>query len=269
MNRITLRITVFCFIILFLVLGVMVEFFSVNKGCIKESSNVICTLQIFPLDIDEANNIYPLGHDIDHAKKKGVVFETIKESKYQKIQAAYLATMNFYLNSIASIDDFQKKLDDYSSNFPQVDVSVYSKIGSCGRCNISIRNNAYIERLSDEQLEVFFSSVNDQNQLTITKDIISIVEETWKNIIFVKLDTSNDDVYEIIYDYKAINRMRAFNDSLVFEISYGIEYDENGNIPNDDYENDKYEYVSELAEEMERELSEKYNCNVAVFIKNK
>ena len=59
------------------------------------------------------------------------------------------------------------------------------------------------------------------------------------------------------------------SNALTFELCYETEYDNNGNIQNENYEAQKYEYSFNLKTRMEKEISEKLDCPVTVFIKNR
>lgn len=235
----------------------------------KEKSEVITIIQLNPLSKEEAVNLYPVKYDLNEAKMKKIISESIFEERYLRIQAAYLAAFNYYLNKVVSIEQYQDDIDNSNYNFlPLVD-SVYSKIGSFGRNNINLRNNVFIERLSQKELDTISSLINEENQLSLTSELISIVEQTWRDVIFVRLESNDDSVYEINYDMDGINTIVAYNDALTFEISYGIEYDDFGNIPDDSYKKNKYDFINSVKDRMESDISEKLECNVTVFIKNK
>lgn len=234
----------------------------------KEKSEVITLIQLNPLSKEEAANLYPVGYDINEAKAKKLISESIFEDDYLRIQAAYLAAFNYYLNTVVSIERYQEDIDNSNYNYPSLDDSIYSKVGSFGRNNINLRNNIFVERLSKEELDTIALLINEENQLSLTKELLSIIENTWEEVIFVRLEANDDSVYEINYDMEGINTTVAYNNALTFEVSYGIEYDDSGNIPNDSYEKNKFDFVMSVKDRMESDISTKLECNVTVFVKN-
>ena len=56
------------------------------------------------------------------------------------------------------------------------------------------------------------------------------------------------------------------NDAVVLQINFSTEYDANGNIPDDDYETEKYNTIKDLATRMETEIASELGHNVDVLI---
>lgn len=219
-----------------------------------------------PLDKEQFDAMYPGGYDLDSAKKKGIVKTVINEEKYRICQAAYLQLLNAWLNSEIELDNYQKELDNSQYNYPSQSPDIFCENGLCGRKNIALRNNVFIERLSSEDLELLDSLIND-NQVTINGEGINLIERTWRDVIEVFLGGEKSNAHMINYDMDAVNGTEAMSDSLTFEILFDSEFDENGNLVDEDYEAKKFAFVEKLSKKMEIEIATELDCNVKVFVK--
>lgn len=246
----------FIIVLLLLVLALFTSCTNNNK---KESEKTMNSfIQLTPLSVEEENEIYPKSFDDSQYNNTDLL-----------LQSAYLSIFNEYLEREAQLSKYQEKLDNSEFNFPYTDKTIYSKVGIFDRTNISLRNTPFVNRLSIAEKNLILSSINSDNEIEITDKLLSLVKKTWKDVITVKLEDKNEEAYEIVYDMDAIKTRSAMSDALTFEICYETEYDDNGNIPNDDYEVQKQNYVFELKKQMEAEIGEKLDCHVTVFIKER
>ena len=236
-----------------------------NEKGVNSNMERIC--DIYTVEPAVAEKLYPAGYNFELAKKKGLAENSICEEKYLLLQACYRAAFNCFLNERVSIDRYQERLDSHEYVFPKCKHTAYAAFAAFGRNNIFLRNTLFVERLTEKEIHRFLDAVRDDS-LVITDDLLSIVEETWKSVIFVKLDESYDDTpYEIVYDEFGVNKMMAYNDALVLEIAYDPEYDSEGEFVNRENEPKKYEFILSLAEQMESEISESLGCHVAVIVR--
>lgn len=240
---------------------------SCNNKYERNKLDMKATSKIFFVQPEIAKKLYPNGYNLKIAKEKEISNNSIYESKYLLLQSGYRAIFNEFLCKNTKIDEYQKKLDTSEFNFPQSLKSEYSKIGAFGRKNIYLRNSLYVERLSDKDIELIFQAIDD-DVIEISEELLLLVDRTWKEIITVYLDShADEEPYEIIYDEGGINKTVAFNDSLVFELNYDVDFDPAGNIIDKENEKFKYQYATNLANQMEEEIANKLNCHVAVIIK--
>lgn len=231
-----------------------------------DKEDMICEVRLIPLTSEEASTLYPTGYDEEMAKEKGIIEKEINEDGYLRLQAAYLAILNEYLSNAVNLNSYQSTLDKSELNYPVMQSDIYAQTGSFGRANIYLRNNVFVERLDKADIDQIFEAINN-GKLMITDDLVDIVECTWREIVTVKFEDSYTDAYKINYEMESSNGKEAMTDALTFEIMYDIEYNEDGNIPDDSYEKAKYDEVLSLAEKMEKEISEKLESNVTVFVK--
>lgn len=246
----------FTIILLLLVLALFTSCTINNK---KESEKTMNNfIQLTPLSVEEGYEIYPKSFDDSQYSNTDLL-----------LQSAYLSVLNEYLEQEVALSKYQEDLDSSDFSFPYTNKTIYSKTGLFGRGNISLRNTPFVNRLKDSQKRLLLSSINNDNEIEITDELLSLIKDTWREVITVKLESDNAGDYDIVYDLDAIKTRNSMSNALTFELCYETEYDNNGNIQNENYEQQKYEYSLNLKIRMEKEISEKLDCPVTVFIKNR
>lgn len=242
-------------VLLLLVLALLASCNLNNKQKSEKTTNNI--IQLMPLSVEEGYEIYPKSFD-----------DTQYSNTDLLLQSAYLSILNEYLEQEVALSKYQEDMDNSDLTFPYSNKTIYSKNGLFGRGNISLRNTPFVNRLKDSQKKLILSSIDNNNKIEVTDELLSLVKDTWKDVISIKLESDDIGDYEIVYDSDAVKTKNAMTNALTFELCYETEYDNNGNIQNESYENQKYEYCLNLKTRMEKEISEKLNCPVTVFIKN-
>ncbi|MBQ6583458.1 MAG: hypothetical protein IJH77_06525 [Mogibacterium sp.] len=243
----------------------------VLSGCGKDNNTEekevdnMDTLQFAVMSAEDAAELYPAGYDIETARSKGLIRKSIGEEKYQQMEAAYLAVLNRYLEETAGIGAYEAKLRESGYTFPPLEDNLYYRCRSYGRENLCLRNAAYIERLSPEQLELLEKAVQG-DEVALSPELQEMIAQTWKEILPVHLDLKDTSVYPINYEMDAINDFEAYNDALVFLLGFSKEYDEAGDLVDAGAERGKITAAKALCEQMEKELSEKLDCHVRVFL---
>lgn len=233
-------------------------------GCkAKEDNEEMKSIKYYPLTSSEAEQMVPNAYDLDMAKKKGLAENEIYDKNYLEVQAAYMSLLNQYLCGKVALDSYQESLDKSEYKFMENEETVYSKAGAFGRKNIFIRNNVYVERLSEEDLAMLQEGMNN-GEVNVTDELLAMIERTMENIISVRYEDS-DKVFEAIYDIGVFQTNMAPSNALVFTISYDFEYDQNGNIIDNEKEDKKAELVEELHKKMSDEMSKKLGIPVSVF----
>ncbi len=186
------------------------------------------------------------------------------------VQSAYMAIFDRFLQKEVDLNKYQDKLNNSEYNYPveSFDLSFdeepyYIKLNASERRNVFIANAAYTYRLSNSQRKLILSHIDDDMNLSITKELMSLVEATWKDVLFVPLE-KHDSVHEIIID--PYGNWKAYNDAIRIDIRFDFDYDEFDNV-NDDYERYKSQFAEDVARSMQNELSKKLNHNVSVAIR--
>lgn len=224
---------------------------------------IITTIAMPEYDVDVLENLTPQDYNLDEAKTKNIVKNSIFEDDYVRLQAAYITLFNYYLCEKADIDKYQKEMDDYQYNFPCRKPTVSMKIGAFGRNNICIRNAFFIERLSIEQLEELKSSI-DGDSVKVTESNLKMVEDTYIDVISVRYgNQAADEVVYCMFYYE--DMMSVPNNAIVLEINTSVEYDEQGNA-DDNRDKVKAEFLNDLSARMADEMSQA--LGVKVFVAN-
>ena len=209
--------------------------------------------------------VYPAGYDTAEAKAKKLIEENAGEERYQRLEAAYLAVLNHCLEETVGIARYEKQLTDSGYTFYPPENNLYYRTRAFGRENLYLRNHAYIERLSADDLELLEAAV-ENDSVRLSEELKAMVQNTWRELIPVYLEPANHAVYEINYEMDALNGFQAYNDALTFVLGYCKEYDAAGNTLDPDAEVGKIALVKSAAGQMETELSEALGCHVKVFI---
>lgn len=250
-----------------LCIGITSTLASCNDKSERNELNMENVSKVYIVQPEVAEKLYPAGYNVEMAKEKGLSNTSIYEERFLLLQSGYRAVFNAFLCDHANLNEYQNSLDINELNFPKSFQTEYSEIGAFGRDNIYIRNSLYVERLSKEDIELIFDAI-DGETIKIDDELLSMVERTWRKIVVVQLDQDEQtEPYEIIYDEDGINKISAYNDSLVLELAYNTEFDSAGNILNKENEKAKYEYATDLANKIETEISSKLDCHVSVIIK--
>lgn len=239
---------------------------SACKGVMQERSDVSLDAVVLDImDAEIAEALYPASFNCTSAKEKGLISKTIGEENYQRLEAAYLAALNCYLEQSVDIKQYDEELQNSAFHFFPIEDNVYFRFRSYGRQNLYLRNNAYIERLSSEHLAILKQAITG-DAVHISTELLTMISDTWKEVIQVYLDPADHSVYEINYEMDSNNGFKAYNDSLTFILGYCLEYDAKGNIISDEQEDQKYAAAKALCDKIEHDLQQALDCHVKVFI---
>ena len=190
------------------------------------------------------------------AKEKGL---QLFDDEYFQLQSTYLNAMNKYLNQVAGLDEFQKKLDNSGFNFIGIkedEKDIYFRMGSFGRKNIYIRNNIHIEVLSEKDLQIL---KNEEFEV-----VFEMVKRTMKEVIKIYYECPDDEI-DAIYDIGVFQVDTAPNDAVVLQLKYEFEYDSEGCM-NRKKEQKKIDYLNVFKKELEKKMSEKLGMPVILFL---
>ncbi len=228
----------------------------------KDNMNI---LQFFVMNSQEVSKIYPNGYDTNVAKEKGLISNGPGEEKYQRMQAAYLAVFNRYLEDTIDLSKYEAELQNSGYNFYPIKDNLYYSYRSYGRNNIYLRNTAYIEHLDSDQLALLERSISG-NEVLLTPELTEMVADTWKDIFVAYLDPDNKSIYKINYEMESVNGFSSYNNSLTFELGYCKEYDAKGNLIDSNVEKEKITLAYSVIEQIEEEISKELDCPVKVFL---
>ena len=183
-------------------------------------------------------------------------------SLYLKIQSLYLKVLEKYLESKIDL----KKYDDIINNseldfgeIPEKYKRPFHKISYLNLNHIYIRNFLFIEKLSNEALNIFINKIS-ANDFSIDDNLLMIVVNTYKEII--KNNYAMDKYQEkvtTVYDSFVPENVLDSN-QLVITIQTGIP---NNNLTGDEFVENRHKQ-SKLLEEISNSLVEDIKNNLGI-----
>lgn len=193
-----------------------------------------------------------------------------EESKDADAESVYMEYLGNYLKEqldLLSYDDQVAALGCIPVDAEEQ--SEHQKEKNMGLKFIYLRNEAHLERLSDEDMALLREAANGSsiNRQLITEMVI----RTFEQVLSPREITSEEDrKVQTIYDDYLLDynspRMVDMN-SVVLHIATQSDYDEQGNIVDDEKEAEKEEALVRLALQMEDEMEDLLgNSPVRVFI---
>jgi len=209
--------------------------------------------------------IGPCSFDRELARSRGLIGEgNILTSEYLKAQAIYRAAFYQYLNKKVNINQYERMLDESEYNFIQRDVSrqhLYQRFGSFENRYIFLRNNFYIERLDQDD-------VNMLNEASDKYALIELTARTYKDVIRIN-PRENTDANIYTYDAGVLSgNIEVPNAAVLLYIAFDMEFD--------DAEEDVYfenfkimeEFARKVADQMQEDLTEALGHTVIVHVRN-
>jgi len=188
------------------------------------------------------------------------------KKEYIELYNIYRFFMTKYIIEKLNLKEYDKKIKNSKCNFIPVEterMDVY-QFFSCDELEyIYIRNNVYIERLSDKEIALLKEKIKN-NDYSFDESIVDLIENTYQKIIFEDI-MKNGKKYQITYGPDSSNYF-ARNDSLVL----GIRYDEFAETKLTDEEwkkqNQKQmEFLRKIINEMINEFENKINVPINII----
>lgn len=193
-------------------------------------------------------------------------------SLYSSIQKLYLKGLEKIISDKVDL----KKYDDMFNNteceirsVPSDKKSYYHSLSDLNLNFLFIRNNMYIEKLSDEVLEFFKNKINN-NDFSIDDKTINIISSTYREVI--SKNFFNGKYYENIdclydADSGSSENYSAKSEDLVFVIQIG---DFETNLDRDnyiEYLKNRVKVLNEIKEKLYIDLSTTLNIGIQVFVR--
>jgi len=188
------------------------------------------------------------------------------KKEYIELYNIYRFFMTKYIIEKLNLKEYDKKIKNSKCNFLPIETNKMDmyQLFSCDELEyIYIRNNIYIERLSDKEIALLKEKIKN-NDYSLDESVVDLIEKTYQKIIFEDL-MKNGKVYQITYGPDS-SRYFARNDSLVL----GIRYDEFAETKLTDEEwkiqNQKQrEFLRNIKNEMSNEFENKLNVPIKII----
>ena len=204
----------------------------------------------------------------ERAKEKGLSDDgKTFNDKYFYIQAAYKFVLSKYLRDNMGLGEYDEQISKCELKFIEAKddkKTIFQKNNPSGMKFIFIRSNIYVENLSKEDIKTIEDALLNSDD--ITKDILGIVKDTYKDVLSCVREDEGNKEHEIIYEDGALYHGKALNTALVIGIADAYEWDDKGSLVNTQNERLKEEYIKKLAEEITKEYIDKLQMPVKIFI---
>lgn len=239
----------------------------VNNAGISETNADI--LESWVITQEELSQTTPnWTYDYEHAKEKGLSDdgETFNET-YFYVQAAYKYVFCQYLNHEVGLQSYDETMVNSALSFLPLASEAetfYQKNNPLELQFIYLRNNFYVEKLEQSDLETIKSAL--QSEADLTENLLALVQRTYSIVIKTSTAEDKEVSYEIIYEAGMLSVKTALNDALVIAISDAYAWDADGNLISAENERAKEAFVENLAQEMENALNDKLDVPVTIFL---
>lgn len=177
---------------------------------------------------------------------------------YFKIQSLYKKVFEYKMNEILNLSQINDTLKNSGLDFGVVFSKrkrYYHRISYLNLDYLYIQNFLFIEKLTEEQLDIFRKRILDKNY-EIDDILLNIVNDTYKSVMAYTNELFEGKRVIVCYGVESPAN-HFYNDSLVIRIEYG----RNTKRLNDKEFLDNYNKKKRLIEEKIDELKEKGKIN--------
>ena len=183
------------------------------------------------IEKEDIKRIYPNNYNINTLKKYKL-FDTDINSSFQYCYSYYKYYLERFIEQVLNLKEIKEKI--ISLKIENQTSIFYQKLSSI-EGHIFIRNNIFLDRLTEEEFEKLVKAINEKNQ----EDLQNIVKDTYKKLIVF------DEQYELDRDvtYESFVKTIVKNNALV--IGLMVSEIENENF-NNYLKNKEQEYESIL-----------------------
>jgi predicted small lipoprotein YifL len=192
------------------------------------------------------------------------------ENKNVNAESIYMDALGNYLKEQLDLASYDKQIAEFGCIPVDIEEqSEHQKEKNMGLKYIYLRNEPHLDRLSDEDMALLTEAANGSS---INRQLITeMVVRTFEQVLSPREITSEEDrkvqtIYDdYLFDYNS-PRMVDMN-SVVLHIATQSDYDEQGNIIDEEKEDEKENALHALSERMEDEMDGLLGDNpVRVFI---
>ena len=210
------------------------------------------------------NDINTLWRNKD--RKIIINMETDQKAQYMSLYNVYRLLFTDYIINKLNIKNYDKKIEESKLNFTAVseeNMDIYQYYSKDELKYFYLRNNIYINSLSDEEKEFLNKKVNDNN-IKLDDETTKFIEDTFVKAIY-EGEKEENKVYSTLYGPDSKNYM-APNNALVIGMRYN-EFDSNG--LNDEEWKDLYikksRFLNNFIKEMENDINNNFGTKVCII----
>lgn len=190
-----------------------------------------------------------------------------KKEEYIELYNMYRRLFSEFIIKKIDLQEYDKKIESSELKFKQLaqeDMDIYQFFTSDELRYFYIRNNIYIENLTDEEKNILKRKMLEENY-ELDEEALKMIESTYKKVIFEDALKNGKKCFTF-FGPNSRNFM-AENDSLVI----GVRYDEFFSEGMNDEEWDKLHdnqliYLSKIVKEMDTEMKNKIDIPVSILM---
>ena len=233
-----------------------------KSQCPMRSGSRIPTVE----EVTENQYIYRYNHEL--GREKGLLEGDCLNDQYLCLQAVYRANLDAYLMERLDIRALDEELKSSGLGFVSHkpgDQNLYEAESAMGLEFIYLRNNLYIEYLSEDQLSLLKCCL-ETGKSPVTDGIKDMVKATYQEIIRVRDPGDWKSGSSFLYPEAQGRKPAIPSHALVLGIGNDAEYDAAGRLIPDPGRRAKYEYLDRIKEEKEREYSRILGTEVYILV---
>ena len=173
----------------------------------------------------------------DLLTSKGLYDNNSVNDKYLMLFKKYKILLDKYLVNKLELNIYDKAIDDSKLSFVPViseKMDYYQYISSMGLKYFYLRNNIYVEKLSQENIDKILK-LSDDELKNPSEEIIKLIEDTYSDIIDVK--NEKDVTYMVCYGPDS-DRFWFESDELVIGFRFD-DFADNGLGEDDEWEENR------------------------------
>ena len=212
------------------------------------------------LEIKDLEDIIP-----NYGEAKIQEMSPDEQKDYIDIYNAYRALMTGYFAKTTHLLDYDAELSNSGLNYPTIkpdDMDLYQFFSSAELKYCYIRNNTYVERLSDKEKD-FIRSKIEKRDFKLDDETMKFIEETYPKVICESKDKEDNN---IMVQFGPNNGLYfADCNALVIGVIYD-EFADNGLSDDKWVETTRKQrtFLHSLITKMEKEMSETVNGPVSI-----
>ncbi len=221
-----------------------------------------------PLQKDVSENPYIYCYNYELCREKELIKGEELDYHYLYMQAIYRLNLDAYLLETLDIKALNEKLKNSDLGFvcrkPE-NRNLYERESMMELEFIYLRNNLYIEYLSEDQLKLLENQLK-AGKTEVTDEIKKMVKETYREVIRVRNPANWEDQSSFLYPEAKGRKPKIPNRALVLGVSNAMEYDASGNLLPENHMKEKCEYLEKVKAEKEKEYSEILGTQVYILL---
>ena len=190
-----------------------------------------------------------IDYNINELEQKGLFENGKPNEKYNTIYKKYKLLLDSFLNSKLNIKSFDEELQKSNLDFRKIDSEekdFYQSNSSLDSSFVYLRNNLYLDKLSNEDLDKVYS-LNEEDIKSLNDELVNFMLKTYKDVIcggegFISYGPNSEDYWKP-------------SNSIVFGFRYNEYPEDVDDEVFDDYNYSQIQFLSSFLDNKSKEYS--------------